>query len=115
MSTGCDVRVRRCDGAVPEEYRTPPSIEGHERRCGMAMQRWTWSRAGWVPVGTPLASLPSASTLVVTETDKPAGWFRRLRRRREILGLTVTEAALLTGISPRTLTHAEIDDDYTPS
>ena len=81
----------------------------------MTVQRWTWSRAGWVPVGTPSVSLPSASALVATETDKPAGWFRRLRRRREILGLTVADAALLTGLSPRTLTRAEIDDDYTPS
>jgi transcriptional regulator with XRE-family HTH domain len=81
----------------------------------MTMQRWTWSRAGWVPVGTSPASLPAASTRETVETDKPAGWFRRLRRRREILGLTVAEAALLTGVSPRTLTRAEIDDDYTPS
>ncbi len=81
----------------------------------MASQRWTWSRAGWVPVGTPSVSLPSASAPLATETDKPAGWFRRVRRRREILGLTVADAALLTGISPRTLTRAEIDDDYTPS
>jgi transcriptional regulator with XRE-family HTH domain len=81
----------------------------------MASQRWTWSRTGWVPVGTPSVSLPSASTPEAVETEKPAGWFRRLRRRREILGLTVAEAALLTGVSPRTLTRAEIDDDYTPS
>ena len=67
----------------------------------MTVQRWTWSRAGWVPVGTHPVSLPSSSEPVATETEKPAGWFRRLRRRREILGLTVAEAALLTGISPR--------------